>query len=176
MLDQSLSQIILLIVTALSAILVALWLGMIIWTYRDMRQRSRDTVATAAATVMVALLNAAGLILYLMLRPRETLTEAYERSLEEESLLQGIEEKAVCPGCGRSSEVRWQVCPHCHTRLKKPCVACGELLDLPWTLCPVCVAPQPAYEVADGQSVELRSGRAGRGRSRPGGSAEFIDE
>src|SRR5260221_3457620 len=85
---------------------------------------------------MVAVLNVFGLILYLILRPRETLAEAYERSLEEEALLQGIEEKPVCPGCGRPSNTLWQVCPHCHTRLKKQCIQGGQLLELPWNLCP----------------------------------------
>jgi hypothetical protein len=181
--DAGLGQFILFLITGLSAIGVALWLGMIIWTYRDMRQRSRDSVATLAATVMVLVLNVAGLILYLMLRPRETLAEAYERSLEEESLLQGIEEKPVCPGCGRPSQSRWQVCPYCHTRLKKPCVNCGELLELPWALCPVCVVAQPAYEADPGQMVELRSQRAFRPtrgeKPRPPkdtSSLEYIEE
>jgi hypothetical protein len=178
--DAGLGQFILLVITGLSAIGVALWLGMIIWTYRDMRQRSRDTMATFAATGLVAVLNIAGLILYLMLRPRETLAEAYERSLEEESLLQGIEEKPVCPGCGRATQSRWQVCPYCHTRLKKPCVNCGELLDLSWVLCPVCVASQPAYETDAGQVVELRNQRTSRSnKPRPqkdASSLEYLEE
>ncbi len=181
MIDPGLGQFILLLITGLSAIAIALWLGMIIWTYRDMRQRSRDNAATIGATALVAVLNVAGLILYLMLRPRETLAEAYERSLEEESLLQGIEEKPVCPGCSRATQTRWQVCPYCHTRLKKPCVNCGELLDLPWALCPVCVATQPAYEADAGSMVELRSQRsARRDKSRPAAkdasSLEYLEE
>src|SRR5947207_13396322 len=136
--DQTLSQIILYIVMAIGAVIASTWLGMVLWTLRDMRARSRDLLAQGAATLMVAVLGVFGLILYLMLRPRETLAEAYERSLEEEALLQGIEEKPACPGCGRASNAQWQVCPHCHTRLKKQCIHCGQLLDLPWNLCPFC--------------------------------------
>jgi Double zinc ribbon len=142
--DQTISQVTLYVVMASGAVLAALWLGMVLWTLRDMRARSRDVLAQGAVTLMVAVLNVFGLILYLMLRPRETLAEAYERSLEEEALLQGIEEKPVCPGCGRPSNVLWQVCPHCHTRLKKPCIQCGQLLDLPWNLCPFCATLQSA--------------------------------
>ncbi len=126
-------------------ILLGFWLGMILWTFRDMRSRSRDRLAQLGMALMVALLTAPGLLIYLMLRPRETLTEAYERSLEEEALLQEIEEKPKCPGCGQRVQDNWQACPNCHTRLKKPCVRCGSVLELSWQLCPYCTAPQGNY-------------------------------
>jgi RNA polymerase subunit RPABC4/transcription elongation factor Spt4 len=144
--DQSISQLVLFITMAAGAVVASLWLGMTIWTWRDMRARSRDMLAQTAATALVAVLNVFGLIIYLMLRPRETLAEAYERSLEEEALLQGIEEKPMCPGCGRPTNAQWQVCPYCHTRLKKPCVQCNQLLELSWNLCPFCTTPQAAPE------------------------------
>ena len=56
------------------------------------------------------------MILYLILRPRETLAEIYERTLEEEALLQGIEERLGCPSCNRRIEDDYVVCPACHTR------------------------------------------------------------
>jgi hypothetical protein len=155
--DQTISQLLLFAAMATGAVIASMWLGIVLWTYRDMRARSRDPLAQGAATLVVVVLNVFGLILYLMLRPRETLTEAYERSLEEEALLQGIEEKPVCPGCGRPSNALWQVCPHCHTRLKKPCIQCGQLLDLPWNLCPYCATAQ-------GRAADTDSRQSGRGR------------
>lgn len=121
--------------------LVAFWLAMIVWTYRDMRARSRDTFGQLLSTLMVAVLTFPGLLIYLFLRPRETLSEAYERSLEEEALLQDIEEKPTCPGCKQRVSEDWQACPHCHTRLKRPCGRCGRMLELGWDLCPYCVTP-----------------------------------
>jgi hypothetical protein len=85
-----------------------------------------------------------GLIIYLLVRPRETLSEAYERSLEEEALLQDIEEKPTCPGCGQRVQDNWQACPHCFTRLKKPCTNCHQMLELSWQVCPYCTAQQRA--------------------------------
>lgn len=125
-------------------ILAAFWLAMIIWTYRDMRARSRDTLAQIVVSVMVALLTLPGLLIYLFLRPRETLSEAYERSLEEEALLQEIEDKPVCPGCKQRVQDEWQACPYCHTRLKRACTRCGRMLDLTWDLCPYCTTPVPS--------------------------------
>lgn len=126
-------------------VLLALWLALVFWAYRDMRARSRDRLAQFAVAVSVAVLNVFGVFVYVLLRPRETLAEAYERSLEEEALLQEIEEKPKCPGCSQSVREEWQVCPNCHTRLKKPCHLCGNLLELSWTICPYCAAVQNRY-------------------------------
>ncbi len=123
----------------------AFWLAMVIWTYRDMRARSRDMLAQILVALMVLVLTLPGLLIYVFLRPRETLSEAYERSLEEEALLQEIEEKPACPGCGQRVHPDWQACPNCHTRLKQPCSHCGHLLELSWNLCPYCATPQRAY-------------------------------
>jgi RNA polymerase subunit RPABC4/transcription elongation factor Spt4 len=126
-------------------ILAAFWLAMVIWAYRDMRSRSRDVVARLLVALLVALLTLPGLLIYLLLRPRETLAEAYERSLEEEALLQDIEEKPVCPACGQRVRDDWQVCPHCHTRLKKPCISCGRPLEISWNICPHCASAQTSF-------------------------------
>ena len=120
------------------ALLVALWISLVIWAFRDMRARSRDPFAQIMAAVVVALLPIVGIIIYLILRPQETLAEGYERALEEEALLQEIEEKPRCPGCSRTTEANWLLCPYCHTRLKKACQDCQSLLELQWNLCPYC--------------------------------------
>ncbi len=158
--EQTIGSLILFGIMAAGAVTAALWLGLVLWTWRDMKARSRDSLAQIAATLVVAVLNVFGLIIYLLLRPRETLVESYERSLEEEALLQGIEEKPECPGCGRPANSRWQVCPYCHTRLKKPCQQCGEMLELGWNICPVCATVQASPE---GE----RRRTAGRGGVRP---------
>lgn len=133
-----------LILTVLSticgAVTIALVGGMAIWTFRDMRARSRDVLAQILATLLVLLLPVVGLVVYLMLRPRETLEEAYEHSLEQEALLQAIEETEQCPGCRQRVGGDFLFCPECHTRLRRPCPACGSPLRLHWSLCPYCGA------------------------------------
>ncbi|MFZ4812905.1 MAG: zinc ribbon domain-containing protein [Phototrophicaceae bacterium] len=123
-------------------IVVAAWIAMVIWAYRDMQARSREAWLHVFMALVVLLLSLPGLLIYLLLRPRETLAEAYERSLEEEALLQEIEEKPTCPGCSQRIQENWQACPHCHTRLKKPCINCGQMLHLSWDLCPYCASVQ----------------------------------
>ena len=144
------------VAAALGALFAAVWLSLVIWTFRDMRLRSRDPFAQIFAALVVAALPVAGIVIYLILRPPETLAMVYERALEEEALLQEIEERPHCPGCSRTVEPRWLVCPHCHTRVRKRCPDCQELMELQWNLCPFCgnqhidpyQAQPPGYDYA----------------------------
>lgn len=134
-----------------SAFTVALWISLVIWTFRDMRSRSRDAFAQLLAALMVLVLGPLGVILYFILRPRETLAEKYERSLEEEALLQDIESRLICPGCKQPIETDFMLCPICHTRLRRPCVHCGRLIHPRWSICPYCASsqkPVPGVEEA----------------------------
>ncbi len=124
-----------------AAFLVALWLSLIIWTFRDIRSRTRDRLIRILSILVVAVLFLPGILIYLLLRPARTLDEEYQQTLEEEALLQSIEDAPLCPGCGRAVERDWIVCPGCHTRLKKACLHCGRTLDLAWDLCPFCATP-----------------------------------
>ena len=134
------------VVTALTLVtavfLTSLWLGMVLWTFNDIRSRSRDINVHILSTLMVGILTLPGLLVYFLTRPRETLAEAYEHALEQEALLQAIEEPEVCSGCGTKVSNEFQYCPYCHTQLKKECVACGKVLDLEWNICPYCGTSQ----------------------------------
>ncbi len=143
-LDPVLVSNLILIAAALgAAFLAALWLSLIFWTFRDIRLRSRDRLARLLAVLVVAVLFVPGVLIYFVLRPPNTQEEEYQRTLEEESLLQTIEENPLCPGCSRRVKEEWVACPNCHTRLRKPCHHCGKLMDLSWNLCPYCATPVP---------------------------------
>jgi RNA polymerase subunit RPABC4/transcription elongation factor Spt4 len=131
-----------LFVAFLGAYLFAVWVSMIIWTFRDARARSRDIFAQALAVMLVLIFNVAGLLLYFILRPRETLAEKYERELAEEAMLQDIEERQVCPVCHHKIMAEYLICPNCHTKLHKKCDNCGRILNLKWNVCPYCAEPQ----------------------------------
>jgi len=148
--DPTLMSSILLIATAFGgAFLAALWLALVIWTWRDIRSRARDPLAQTLAVLVVAALNLPGVLVYLILRPTRTLEEEYQRTLEEEALLASIEDQALCPGCERRIREDWQVCPNCHTKLKKSCQHCGKLMELPWNICPYCGTPAPGVKRED---------------------------
>jgi RNA polymerase subunit RPABC4/transcription elongation factor Spt4 len=140
---DSLSNFILILTAWGGAFLAALWLSLVLWTYRDIRSRARDPLARILATLVVAALFLPGILIYLILRPYRTLEDEYQHSLEEEALLQSIEETSLCPGCGRRVKESWAVCPGCHTKLRKSCHQCGKLIELPWNICPFCGTPAP---------------------------------
>jgi hypothetical protein len=119
-------------------ILLILWIAVVLWAYRDIRARSRSALVAVIVVLIVAFLPVAGLVIYLLLRPRETLSESYDRALEQEALLQQIEEKPVCPTCSRPTDVNWFLCPSCHTHLRQPCPVCRSPLELHWDICPYC--------------------------------------
>lgn len=139
---EQLSGLIVAVITLVSATATALWVAMVVWAIRDSRKRSRNLFSQVMAGLVVGVLNVPGLLVYLILRPQETLAEQYDRALEEEALLQEIEARQVCPGCGHNVKDVWRLCPYCHTRLKKICANCNQLLDLPWSVCPYCEQPQ----------------------------------
>jgi len=136
------------------AFLAALWVSSVIWTYRDIKSRARDNLVFILAPLLVAVLSLPGLLIYLVLRPQFTLEEEYQKTLEEEALLQAIEDLPVCPGCERKIESDWQLCPNCHTKLRKTCQNCGNLMELPWNVCPFCATLEYGLRTEDMNQFE----------------------
>ncbi len=126
------------LLAAAGGLLALVWLALVVWAYRDIRTRSRSLPAAVLTILLVALLPVVGLVVYLLLRPRETLAAAYDRALEQEALLQQIEDKPVCPTCARPTQPNWFLCPACHTHLRQPCPVCRSPLELHWDICPYC--------------------------------------
>ncbi len=119
-----------------------LWLSILVWVYRDIRDRSRDSSLQVLSVIIVLMFfpgfNIPGLAAYLMLRPRDTLEEAYARSLEEEALLRELGDEGSCPSCRRLTDKEFHYCPSCKTQLKDQCTKCERLLSFSWVACPYC--------------------------------------
>nr|MBA3450377.1 zinc ribbon domain-containing protein [Chloroflexia bacterium] len=120
------------------AYLIAVWFALAAWTFRDIESRSRSVFTQVFSTLLVVLFFAPGLVLYLILRPKETLDQAFQHALEEEYLLQDLDDSPLCLGCQRAVDPEFMLCPHCQTRLRAPCPACTRLIDLRWSVCPYC--------------------------------------
>jgi RNA polymerase subunit RPABC4/transcription elongation factor Spt4 len=135
------------------AYLLALWFVLIVWTFRDIETRSKSVLTQIFSTLLVVLFFVPGVLLYMILRPKETLDVAFQRSLEEEYLLQDLEELPVCRSCQHYVEDDFMLCPHCQTQLREACVACSRLVDLRWTVCPYCSAEQSRTKVEVAEKV-----------------------
>jgi RNA polymerase subunit RPABC4/transcription elongation factor Spt4 len=130
------------VVAMVGAFLFAFWVAMGIWAFNDIRARSRDWLAIVLACVLVLVFPVVGWVLYLMIRPKHTLAEAYDRALEEEALLRELEETVACQTCGVPVQEAWVYCPNCHAQLQHSCPACSKLVRNEWEICVYCGAEQ----------------------------------
>ena len=137
------------------AYFAALWFALIVWTSRDIEQRSRSVITQIFATLLAVLFFVPGALLYLVLRPRETLDEAFQRSLEEEYLLQDLEDLPRCHSCHRAIESDWVICPSCHTELRHECPTCAHLVRVTWDICPYCATELEPAAAAEAQESSI---------------------
>jgi hypothetical protein len=119
-----------------------LWLGTAYWAFRDMQARTENPILPYFAAGLIIFFTPVlfifAVVLYLIVRPRETLAEVYERSLAEETLLAEVEKNQLCPVCRDRVESDWLVCPNCRTRLHRVCPSCNRLAEPGWSLCAYC--------------------------------------
>ena len=162
-----------LIVAAMAAYVVLLWLASAFWALNDMRRRTPDPVLpfVSAGGIVVAspLLFPLALIVYAVLRPRETLAEARERELSEQIEQIEAEDDLSCPECATRVEEDWLACPSCRTRLAHRCATCERSMGLDWVLCAWCGAEFGRPVVPDRVVPVRRSSqpRAGEPRAEP---------
>ena len=161
------------------AYFIALWFALVAWTFRDIEARSRSVFTQVFSTLLVVLFFVPGLLLYLILRPKETLDQAFQRALEEEYLLQDLDDLPLCPGCQRSVDPEFVLCPHCQTALRGPCPACSRLIDLRWHVCPYCSVPVDRVEsIGSPSSSEtvriLEDARSGRRKRAVAAAAQRV--
>lgn len=121
------------------ALLVALWLAMVFWTYKDAKRRIDDRLTIGVAVVTSLVFPYIGTLFYIILRPPEYLDDVLERDLEirarEQQLVGGANR---CPACRTPVRDDFLVCPKCRRRLKEQCATCGKPLDSSWRVCPYC--------------------------------------
>lgn len=123
-----------------------LWSAIVYWTARDAHQRVGNPAVELGAALMVLGFFLPGLWVYLILRPRLTLAERLERSLEAEAVLSELADRTSCPQCAKRVQEDFLVCPSCKYRLKEPCSSCAKPLSFAWIACPGCGADNRSRE------------------------------
>ena len=122
--------------------IVLLWAATAYWAYRDLQTRTTNPVAPYLAAALIIIFTQIffvfGVIVYRILRPRETVAEANERALAEEAMMVEIEAQPHCANCGRQVHEDWIICPTCRNRLRRVCPNCSRLVELDWSLCAWC--------------------------------------
>ncbi len=148
-------------VALLGAFLFAFWVAMGIWTFNDIRSRTRDWLAIVLASLLVLVFPLVGLVLYMMIRPRETLADVFDRALEEESLLRELEATLSCYRCGLPVQDSWNFCANCHSQLRYACSNCGKAMRHEWNICVNCGADQIEQDASTDEARSNARHRAG---------------
>lgn len=130
---------------------VVFWLALGFWVNRDARSRIRDPFLVLLATLLGLVPPYVGPMVYLLLRPSETLQDARSRRAELLALeLQLAGTGATCPVCSSAVERSYLACPVCATKLQHPCARCDAPLEPLWQMCPYCATPiEPAETALD---------------------------
>jgi len=127
---------------AIGIYIVLMWLASAFWAYRDMQHRSANPVAPYLAAAFIILFTPVfflfAIVLYKIVRPKETVAESNERALAEEAMLADIEARPHCANCSRPVHEEWIICPSCRNRLRRVCPNCSRLVELDWSLCAWC--------------------------------------
>ena len=129
-------------IQAIVVYIILVWLLTAFWAFRDMQHRTTNPVAPyLAAGLIIAFtpfLFLFAVLLYRIIRPRETISESNERALAEEAILADIESRPHCANCSRAVQEEWIICPSCRNRLRRVCPNCCRLVELDWSLCAWC--------------------------------------
>ena len=156
--EENLARIFQFTIAIAAAFSVALWFGLAVWAYRDIAARTNNPIAQVFATLLVVLGFVPGAVVYLLLRPRETLAEGEQRVIEEEYLAQELASVPLCPTCAAHIRDEFLFCAECGTALRRNCHGCGRLVDLDWKMCPYCGVPQPDWNAESQPPDTSRNG------------------
>ena len=117
--------------------------------------------SSAMAAVLGLVPPFVGPIVYLFLRPPDSIEERLDRELENRALEDRLAERDLrCPVCRGQVDASFLVCPVCTTRLKQACGSCGSPLEPLWQACPYCATPVPPAAVLGEEPLQpLRARR-----------------
>jgi RNA polymerase subunit RPABC4/transcription elongation factor Spt4 len=128
-------------VIAAAGYFAILYVATAFFVWRDARRRSDSILFQLFALILGFVPPFLGALIYLVIRPPQTLDEQRALALEEQTLRE-IDNDAIgarpCPSCGREIDADFIVCPHCRTQFARRCNACDRVLRLGWAVCPYC--------------------------------------
>jgi hypothetical protein len=150
------------IVSLLVLSLLAMWVALIYWSFKDAERRIEDPVLMRAFPLW-SVFPFVGTVIYSIIRPPEYLEDAREREVETKSAEARLAmlQNRTCRNCGYEVEPSYLRCPSCLRKLKEPCESCGRPLDPRWRICPFCESevqraapPAPARRRRAGRTAE----------------------
>jgi len=116
----------------------AFWIVVLYWVWLDSGDRTTKKTTRIAYVFLVLFLFVVGLIIYLLIRPSQTIEEIYWADLERRYLKYETAELGDCPKCGTQLYPGFTFCPNCRYVLKMKCSNCELEMDKQYKYCPSC--------------------------------------
>lgn len=124
--------------TILGVVVLIFWLVLIGWVWVDSGERTSNMTVRVIYLVLVTLLNIPGLIIYLIIRPSETIEQIYWADLERRYLKYETSELGDCSKCGSQLFPGYVYCTNCGNEIKRKCQTCGVLIGKSAKFCQHC--------------------------------------
>jgi hypothetical protein len=144
-------------ITGIGAYVVAVWLASGWWVYQDLGRRQGSAFAPYIGAALIVLASplffVPALLVYRVIRPGETSSEARYRMLEDRLMSLQLETMPYCPDCATPVHEDWLLCPICRARLGHRCVECGKSMAIDWTVCAWCATEIGQSRVLDAPQV-----------------------
>lgn len=115
----------------------ALWIALIVWVTRDVINRSNSLVFQVIMISINIFIPIFGLIIYLIIRPTETLLQKYCQDLEYRAFIDSLD-RCVCDFCQASIDKEYIYCPECSEQVKRKCTKCHKPYMIEAGICPYC--------------------------------------
>ncbi len=117
---------------------VIFWIVVLDWVWLDAGERTSNKAARIIYLLLVIVFNIFGWIMYLILRPSQTIEQIYWADLERRYLKYETSELGDCPKCGTQLYPGYTYCPTCGLELKIKCNTCNVYIEKNSEYCPYC--------------------------------------
>ena len=123
--------------TVIAVVSIVFWLVVTSWIWVDSDERTTSKWMRLFY-VIIGIIPIIGWIIYLIVRPTETIDEIYWGDLERRYLKYEAKDLGDCERCGTQLYPGFVFCPNCGKRIKRKCSNCEVYVDLEYKHCPNC--------------------------------------
>jgi len=124
--------------TVLAIAFVIFWIIVLDWVWLDAGERTSNKTARIIYLLLVVFFNIFGWIMYLILRPSQTIEQIYWADLERRYLKYETSELGDCVKCGTQLYPGYTYCPTCGLDIKVKCKSCDVYIEKNSEYCPYC--------------------------------------
>lgn len=133
-------------------VFVVFWIVVLDWVWMDSGERTTNKKARIIYVLLVLFLNIFGWIIYLIIRPSQTIEQIYWADLERRYLKYETAELGDCVKCGAQLYPGYTFCPKCGLEVKKKCKACGMYIEKDSEYCAFCGQKISADNIVEEQA------------------------